>query len=158
MSSISIGRSYNPLLKGWYSFTFDLKSSLFFIFCFLGLHLWHMEGPRLPSYTTATAMQDPSQVCCLHHSSWQHQIPNTLNESWDRTRILVRFVNCWATKGPPLKSTLKMICLWKRIAKIQFWDREFLHIYAYSCCPLEWNSISIVFHFRKTKTYFLFFD
>ena len=53
-----------------------------FLFCFLGPHLWHMEGPRLgvkselllPTYTTATAKQDPSHVCNLHHSSRQHQI------------------------------------------------------------------------------------
>ena len=41
-----------------------------FIFvCFLGLHLWNMEVPRLgvelelqlPDYTTATAMQDLSR-------------------------------------------------------------------------------------------------
>ena len=41
--------------------------------CFLGLHLWHMEDPRLgvkselqpPAYTTATAVQDPSCVVDL---------------------------------------------------------------------------------------------
>ena len=33
-----------------------------FIFCFLGLHFWYMEVPRLPhpAYPTATAMKDPS--------------------------------------------------------------------------------------------------
>ena len=39
----------------------------FFFLIFLGLHLWHMEVPRLrveselelPAYTTATAMPDP---------------------------------------------------------------------------------------------------
>ena len=46
-------------------------------FAFLGLHLQHVEVPRLESkselellaYTTATAMQDLSHVCSLHHSS-----------------------------------------------------------------------------------------
>ena len=50
-----------------------------FSFCFLGPLLQHMEVPRLgvtselqlPAYTTTTAMQDPSCVCDLHHSSWQ---------------------------------------------------------------------------------------
>ena len=50
--------------------------------CFVGLHLWHMEGPRLgieselhlPACTTATAMRDPSHICDLHHSSRQHRI------------------------------------------------------------------------------------
>ena len=46
----------------------------FFLF-FLGLHLWHMEIPRLgaelPAYTTATAMRDWSRICNVHHSSQQ---------------------------------------------------------------------------------------
>ena len=74
----------------------------------LGLHLRHMEVPRLevkselqlPAYTTA--MWDPSHICDLHHSSWQHGIPNPLSEARDRTHVLmdtsrVRF--CWATVG-----------------------------------------------------------
>ena len=47
-----------------------------FFFFFLGPHLWHMKVPRLglesqlqlPAYTTATATQDLSRVCNLHHS------------------------------------------------------------------------------------------
>ena len=47
----------------------------------------HMEVPRLggqselqlPSFTTVTAMWDPSRVCNLHQGSWQCQILNTLN-------------------------------------------------------------------------------
>ena len=56
-----------------------------------------MEVPRLgvkselqlPVYTTATATQDPSQVCDLHHSSQQHQILNSLSEARDGTCILM---------------------------------------------------------------------
>ena len=40
------------------------------------------------SYTTATAMPDPSCVCDLHHSSRQCWILNPLSEARDRTRIL----------------------------------------------------------------------
>ena len=65
--------------------TLFLCSFLFFFFscfCFLGLHPWHMEIPRLgveselqlPAYINATAMPDPSLLCDLHHSSWQHWI------------------------------------------------------------------------------------
>ena len=51
----------------------------FCLFCFLGLHLQHMEVPRvgvkselqLPAYTTATETPDLSHVCDLHHSSSQ---------------------------------------------------------------------------------------
>ena len=44
-------------------------------FSFLGLHLRHMEVPRLEVElelqlpATATASQDPSCICNLHHSS-----------------------------------------------------------------------------------------
>ena len=62
-----------------------------------------MEDPRLGvelelqllAYTAATAAQDPSYVCDLHHSSQQCWIPNPLSEARDRTAsswILVRFV------------------------------------------------------------------
>ena len=67
---------------------YSLKISLF---CFLGPHLQHMEVLRLgveselqlPVYTTATATQDMSQVCNLHHISQQYWIPNILNEARD---------------------------------------------------------------------------
>ena len=52
-----------------------------------------MEFPRLgfqselqlPTYATATAMQDSSHICNLHHSSWQRQILNPLSEAGDQT-------------------------------------------------------------------------
>ena len=59
------------------------------------MHPRHMEVPRrgvkselhLPAYATATAVWDPSRICVLHHSSWQHQIP--LREARDQTCILL---------------------------------------------------------------------
>ena len=60
-----------------------LGPAFFFFFgggaIFLRPQPWHMEILRLgveselqlPAYTTATATQDPSRVCDLHHSS-QH--------------------------------------------------------------------------------------
>ena len=68
-----------------------------FSFCFLGPHLQHMEVPRLgvkselqlTAYTTATATQDWSSVCSLHHSSWQHWIPGPLRKAKDKTHILI---------------------------------------------------------------------
>ena len=52
-----------------------------------------MEVPRLGvklelqllAYAAATAVQDPSHVCDLHHSSWQRQILNPLREARDQT-------------------------------------------------------------------------
>ena len=38
---------------------------------------------QLPAYTTATAMQDPSRVCDLYHSSRQCQILNPLSKASD---------------------------------------------------------------------------
>ena len=94
------------------------KWYLFFSFCFLGLHLWHMEVSRLGveselqllACTTATATQDPSCICDLHHSSQQCQILNPLSEARDWTCILkdsswVHY--CWATEGTPGNDILK---------------------------------------------------
>ena len=61
----------------------------FFSFPFLGLYLWHREVPRLRvkwelqllAYATAIAMQDPSPICDLHHSSWQCQVLNSLSKA-----------------------------------------------------------------------------
>ena len=63
-----------------------------------------MEVPRLGveselkllAYATATAMQDPSHICNLYHSSRQHQILNPLSEARDKTRtswFLVGFIS-----------------------------------------------------------------
>ena len=68
-----------------------------FVFSFLGLHLCHMEVPRLgvelelklPAYTTVTATRDLSHVCNLYHSSWQRQILNPLSKARDQTCILM---------------------------------------------------------------------
>ena len=55
-----------------------------------------MEGPKLGvelelqllTYAKATAMQDPSHICDLHHSS-QRQIPDPLSKARDQTRVLM---------------------------------------------------------------------
>ena len=85
---------------------------IYLFICFLGLHPQHMEVLRpgveldlqLPAYTTATAMQNPSYICDLHHSSWQLWIFNPWSEARDRTCILM--VTSWicfrcATMGTP---------------------------------------------------------
>ena len=56
-----------------------------------------MEGHRLrvelelelPAYTTAAATSEPSQVCDLHHGSWQRQILNPQSKARDGTRNLM---------------------------------------------------------------------
>ena len=43
----------------------------------------------LLAYTTATAKQDPSFICDLHHSSRQRWILNTLSGARDQTHIFM---------------------------------------------------------------------
>ena len=75
-------------------------------------HLWHMEVPRLQvkselqllAYATATATRDPSCVCNLHHSSWQHRIPDPLGKARDQTLILMDASQIhfhWTTREHP---------------------------------------------------------
>jgi len=44
---------------------------------------------QLPAYTLATASQDLSHICDLHHSSWQRWILNPLIKARDQTRIFM---------------------------------------------------------------------
>ena len=67
---------------------------LFYFIVFLGLHLRHMEVPRLGAESelqlpAATAMQDLSYVCDLHHSLWLRWILNPLRRAGDRTCTLI---------------------------------------------------------------------
>ena len=98
------------------SFSFSLFLFLFFAF-FLGLHLWHKEilrlgdelEPPLPAYATATAMEDPSRICNIHHSSRQGQILNLPSKARDQTgnlMVLSRFVSAAPRLGTPCSSSL----------------------------------------------------
>ena len=57
------------------------------------LYLRHMEvarlGLELELQLPATATQDPSRICNLHHSSRQSRILNPLSGARDRTRNLM---------------------------------------------------------------------
>ena len=83
---------------------FVFESQIFF----LGLHVQHMEVPRLgvkeelqlPVYTTVTAKRDPIHVCDLH----QCCVLNPLIEARGRTCILMgtsQVCFCKATTGTP---------------------------------------------------------
>ena len=69
----------------------------FFFFLVLGPLPRHMAVPGLGiqsdlqplAYTTTIATQDPSCICDLHHSSWQHQALNPLSEARDPTPVLM---------------------------------------------------------------------
>ena len=106
------------------SFLFSMINTDYY-FVFLGVHPHHMEVPRLgveselhrPAYTTATAtaMQAPSCVCDLNHSSWQQCLTHwprpgiKSTSSW----ILWGFgsVNCWARRGTPIQIIFKWCCV-----------------------------------------------
>ena len=68
----------------------------YFSLFFLGLHLWHMEVPRLGvelepqllAYPTATAMPDLSHIYKLCSTLQQCQILNPLSKARDQTCIL----------------------------------------------------------------------
>ena len=89
-----------------FSLDCTLLFTYFFILFFLGLHLQHMEVPRLgvkselklQAYTTVTAMQDMSHECD-NGSLQQCQILNPLKEARDRTCILTDTVlGSWPTE------------------------------------------------------------
>ena len=71
------------------------NKAMLLCFCFLQLHLQHMEVPRLEvqselqllAYATTTAL-DPSHICDLPHSSWQCRILNPLSKAKDQAHIL----------------------------------------------------------------------
>ena len=66
----------------------------------------------LLAYTRATATQDPSRICNLHHSS----LPHGSLTHWARpgirptsSCILIRFANHWATMGTPTTCTFDRV-------------------------------------------------
>ena len=120
----------------WFSFIWKclFSASFFFVclfaFCFSGLHLWHMEVPRLgvelelqlPACATATADQNSTQdlscICDLHHSSQQHRILNTLSKAGDQTCILMD--TCWVLIAEPQSELLTLLSK-NILLGIKFW-------------------------------------
>ena len=80
-----------------------------------------MEVPRLGvetelqllAYATATATQDLSLICDLHHSSWQLGILNPLSKARDQTCILMvtRWICFWCATMGTLKTEIFMYLL-----------------------------------------------
>ena len=74
-----------------------MSKDFFFFFLLFRAESMYMDIPRLGveaelqllAYAAATAMQDPSCVWDLHHSSQQCQILNPLSEVRDGTRNLM---------------------------------------------------------------------
>ena len=108
---INLHQCYKLLTRVWYILVHKELSLTFFLSLsflpslppsFLPLSFCHFraaptEIPRLgveselqlPAYTRATATQDLSHVCNLHHNSRQRQIFNPLSKARDRTQVLM---------------------------------------------------------------------
>ena len=103
---------------------------IFYFFClfvFSGPHPRLMEVPRLgvesklqlPAYARASATPDPSHVCDLDHSSWQHWILNPLSEARNQTHNLMvprRIRFCCAMTGTPFFKFF--VCLFFRATPV----------------------------------------
>ena len=122
-----------------------ISSHILFIyllyFCFLEMHLHHMEVPRIgvklevqpPAYATATAMCNPGNICELHHSSWQCRILNLLSEAKDLTPILMDTSQnhfCCATVANPMSHILKFLLVFYWPPQLDYWNK---HKAEYSC-------------------------
>ena len=114
----------NDCFWGWrelgsVTFTLFLFCFVLLCFCFLGLHLRHMEVPRLgaeselqlPPYTTVTAMPDPSRICATYTTALSNAGSLT---HWARpgikpafSWILVRFII-----AEPLQELPSQFWLW----------------------------------------------
>ena len=103
-----------PCTQNIQDFTLQFKNYTWniFFFSFLRQYLRHIEVPRLQvtldlklqAYATATATPDPSCLCDLQHSSWQHWILNPLSETKDQNHTLKDtslVCKCWATIETP---------------------------------------------------------
>ena len=103
------------ILSGGLSYPrfFGVCLFVFVCFVFLGLHLWHMEVPRLeseselqlPNYTTTTATLDPSHIFDLHCNLQQRPILKPTKWGQGSTlhphRDNIGSFTCWATMGTP---------------------------------------------------------
>ena len=81
--------NYCRIKKSSDHYWFDPKNFFFFFFLGTSPATYGSSQARgriravAMAYTTATTMPDPSCICDLYHSSWQHQILNPLIEARD---------------------------------------------------------------------------
>ena len=101
--------------------TSPLKKMLFWLFratpaAYGGSQARGWIGATVASLCHRPATPDLSHVCYLHHSSWQCQILNPLNEARDRTCVLMdvsQICFCWAMTGTPHKNYFKNLASFK---------------------------------------------
>ena len=95
-SHFQMRATFHSNLKDWVFFVcFVLFVCLFVCYvraapmAYGGSQARGLIGAVASSLPTVIAMQDLSQVCNLHHSSWQRQIRKPLSETRDRTCVLM---------------------------------------------------------------------
>ena len=109
------------------------KNHFSFCFCFLGLHLWHMDVPRPGS--------NRSCIWDICHSHSQYQIRSLTH--WANPYPhgdYGKFLTYWATIGTPRRSLLKL-----------FSARCFLHLRAKCDQPYDVHIYFISFKIRKKR-------
>ena len=96
----------------------------FLFFCFLGLHLWHMDVPRLgtewelqlPAYTIAAATWASKPHLRSTPQPQQCRIPNPLIKTRDQTHILTDTswicFRCAVVGNPCCFSFVSISCKW----------------------------------------------
>ena len=121
----------------------------FFFFCLfraaLAAYGSSQARVKLEAYATATAIQDLSHICYLHHSWQQCWILNPLSRARDQTCVLMdtsQVCYCWATMGTPPRPN------WVLSGGLKFWsfdfDVDFSLCMLPSSCLAERNSLFLV--------------
>ena len=101
---------------------------------------------QLLVYTIAAAMQDPSHILDLHHSSWQCQIPDILSEARDWTCIFLdtsQIPFCCATGGTSKSYTVHYFPWSHRFSSFIYF-KSFIVVDLQGCdnfwCTTKWFS------------------
>jgi len=118
-----------------------------------------MEVPRLGlelelhllTYATATATQNPSHVCNLHHRSWQHQILNPLSEARDQTHILMDTSQIQSLCQQPLSFALRSLWPQGPSSKCSLYLKQYLFTWKK---PIEPNSFFHSLHCLSCLPFF----
>ena len=124
---------------------------IYLLFLFLGLHLRHMEVPRLgaqirvqlPAHTTATVMRDPSHICDLCHSSQQCWILNPLSKTRDGTLI---FMDTNQVHNQPTEPQWDLPALDDfKTMNIGGTETQYYYCFPFSYSPRKWSDDNLLF-------------
>ena len=106
---------------------------------------------QLPGTATATATWDPSHICNLYHSSWQHWILNQLSRARVQTRIFMGtswVCYHWATTGTPCEFLIH--------SGFKLFLRYVIFSYFLWVCDLSFHPSNIFWRTKAFKFWFCF--